>query len=92
VTGTVPDRTTLTRHKKLQKAESLELRHIQHALGFPLAPNVLGVGKKDIDDDLEMAKKLIEEDLEALGVSFVISLVTLMSLDSILLISTSFYS
>ncbi|KAH8550788.1 Sds3-like-domain-containing protein [Umbelopsis sp. PMI_123] len=69
LTGTVPDRTTLTRHKKLQKAESLELRHIQHALGFPLAPNVLGVGKKDIDDDLEMAKKLIEEDLEALGLT-----------------------
>ena len=70
VTGTVPDRAALARHKKVQKAEALELRHLQSALGFPLAPNVLGIGKKDIDDDLETAKKLIEEDLEALGVSF----------------------
>lgn len=69
VTGTVPDRAALARHKKVQKAEALELRHLQSALGFPLAPNVLGIGKKDIDDDLETAKKLIEEDLEALGVS-----------------------
>lgn len=71
MTGTVPDRAALARHKKVQKAEALELRHLQSALGFPLAPNVLGIGKKDIDDDLETAKKLIEEDLEALGVSFI---------------------
>ncbi|KAG2176565.1 hypothetical protein INT44_007228, partial [Umbelopsis vinacea] len=67
LTGSVPDRAALARHKKVQKAEALELRHLQSALGFPLAPNVLGIGKKDIDDDLEAAKKLIEEDLEALG-------------------------
>ncbi|KAI8578042.1 hypothetical protein K450DRAFT_248750 [Umbelopsis ramanniana AG] len=69
LTGTVPDRAALARHKKVQKAEALELRHLQSALGFPLAPNVLGIGKKDIDDDLETAKKLIEEDLEALGLT-----------------------
>jgi hypothetical protein len=58
VIGVLPDRPVLLRHKKSQKAEAMELRQIQNAIGFPIAPKVFGLAKKDM-----------EEDLEALGVS-----------------------
>lgn len=51
--GVLPDRSALMRHKKSQKAEALDLRQLQNAIGFPLAPKVFGLAKKDVDDDLE---------------------------------------
>jgi len=52
--GVLPERSALARHKKSQKAEALDLRQLQNAIGFPLAPKVFGLAKKDIDDDLEV--------------------------------------
>jgi hypothetical protein len=54
VIGVLPERSALARHKKSQKAEALDLRQLQNAIGFPLAPKVFGLAKKDIDDDLEV--------------------------------------
>lgn len=51
--GVLPDRPVLIRHKKLQKAEATELRQLQNAIGFPLAPKVFGLAKKDMEEDLE---------------------------------------
>ncbi|RUP50151.1 Sds3-like-domain-containing protein, partial [Jimgerdemannia flammicorona] len=48
-----PDRPAMLRHKKVQKVEAGELKNIQETVGFPVAPHVQGLAKKDMDEDFE---------------------------------------
>lgn len=42
------------RRKKLQKSEAGDLKSIRETIGFPAAPHVHGLLKKDMDEDYEV--------------------------------------
>ncbi|KAI8992379.1 Sds3-like-domain-containing protein [Pilobolus umbonatus] len=41
-------------HKRGQKEESGELQDIKEAVGFPMAPNPIGLNSEDVDEDLKI--------------------------------------
>ncbi|RUS21910.1 Sds3-like-domain-containing protein [Endogone sp. FLAS-F59071] len=50
----VQDKQELMRRKKLQRTEAGDLKSIRETIGFPAAPHVHGLLKKDMDEDYEV--------------------------------------
>lgn len=57
----VPDPNVLVHRKRGQTDETMDLHRITHSIGFPMAPKAEG-----------LAKDSVEDDLVALGVSYIL--------------------